>query len=275
VRLSQRECNPVISDPPRKLGLGALRLAFWERPRTLLIGVVMTMAPVFQTVVFLLVFSPLLRELDHAKIRATGKLAQGEVLRVEGVGGLTINNVEPKRVFFRYQDAGTEREGSMMTLSVSEVGQWKKGQPVTVRYVGDQATLADLEPVELPFPLALFSVMAVAMSTLIGLPFLAYGVVGARRKYLLLKHGVARQGKLVSFESLTSLASWSPSGRFLATYTYADSAGRDVFGSAPSRDLTLLNGKKKGDEIEILVLPNDEQRSTILDSSTQRVLQRA
>jgi hypothetical protein len=61
----------------------------------------------------------------------------------------------------------------------------------------------------------------------------------------------------------------------MATYTYLDAAGREVLGSAPSRDLTLLNGKKRGDAIDILVLPTDERHSTILDSAAERVLSRA
>jgi hypothetical protein len=89
-----------------------------------------------------------------------------------------------------------------------------------------------------------------------------------------LADGVVRTGKLISFESQMAFVSWHQTGRYLATYTYSDSTGREVVGTAPSRDLTLLNSKKKGDEVDLLVLPADERCSTLVDSAVERVLRR-
>jgi hypothetical protein len=265
----------VIPGPPRKLGFDALWLAMQERPRSLFVGLFFTVLPLMQLSVFLLVFDPLFQEEDDAKICATGEVAQGEVVRVEDVPNLSVNGRHPMRVYFRYKVGGAEREASMLTLSTTEVAKWQKGRPVAVRYLGDRATLADLTPADFPIPRAGLVALTLLLNGCFGMPFFVYALIGLRRKYRLLANGIVCQGKLLSFETLSSFFSWYPTGRFMATYTYLDSAGREVLGSAPSRDLTLLNGKTKGDPIDILVLPTNERRSTILDSSAERALNRA
>jgi hypothetical protein len=264
----------VVPVPPRKLGLDALWLAALDRPTSLFIGLLLTFFPLLQLPFFLFVFRPLLEERNDATIVAQGKPAMGEVLRVDDASNLSINGRRPARVFFRYKADGAEHEGSMLTLSTAEVAKWQKGKPVAVRYLGERATLADLEPAAFPFP-AWAMMAALVANGCVGVPILAYAIIGLRWKYRVLADGVARPGKLISFEALSSFGSWHQWGRFRATYSYTDSAGRDVVGTATSRDLTLLNGKQKGDEIELLVVPADERRSTIIDSAVERTIQRA
>jgi hypothetical protein len=277
----------VIPDPSRKIGFAALWLAMQERPRSLLIGVVLIFAPFVQVFVFLMMFSPYLGELRNPVIRSTGKSTRGEVVRVEDVRGFPVDGVEPKIVFFRYQADGIERERSMTTLSVDKVSRWQKGESVPVLYNDKGAIIDGLEPAHLPF-LAVLMIISVSTEVLIAVALLVYAILGIRRKYRLLEEGVSRQGKLISFEALSlfllpettiarrfpELTSPESTGRFLATYSYLDAAGRELRGAAPSRDLTLLNGKKKGDPIEILVLRSNEQRSTILDGPAERVMAR-
>jgi hypothetical protein len=277
----------VIPDPPRKLGFDALWLAMQERPRSLLFGAVLVFAPFVQVFVFLMMFSPYLSELKNPAIRSTGKSTQGEVIRVEDVRGFPVDGVQPKIVFFRYQADGVERERSMTTLSVDKVSRWQNGQPIPVLYNDKGAIIDGLEPAHLPF-LGVLMIISVSTEVLIAVALVVYAVLGIGRKYRLLKEGVSRQGKLISFEALSlfllpemtiarrfpELTRPESTGRFLATYSYLDAAGREVLGSAPSRDLTLLNGKKKGDPIEILVLASNERRSTILDGPAERVMTR-
>jgi len=266
----------MIPDPPRQLSLAALWQAVRARPRSLLIGAAFTVIPIFQIVFFTLftrLGPPGLPSLSDIRVRNEGIPARGEIVRVEVVDNLTINGVKPMRVFFRYKVDGKEREASMITDSVAEVSTWQQGRPVEIRYLDDKAILTEVPSIMhgaeiyvLLMPLFSFVLFAV--------PFLVYAGTGIRRRYRLFKLGVVRPAKLSSFEALASYwtRQWGPSAQFKATYTYADSGGREIFGMAPSADLTLLNEKKKGNEISILVLPTDERRSTILDSPTERVL---
>jgi hypothetical protein len=260
----------VIPNPPRKLGLEALQLAVRERPRTLMFGALGILIPVAQALVLWL-FSTLAHNADDARIRAAGKAAQGEVLRVEeDAFGPTLNNVPPKKVTFRYKADGVEHEKSV-TVNAPEVSGWKSGRPVAVVYLNGEAILADIHPVEFPIPRGLVIASIVCWSLAV-VAVLAYGLAGARRKYLVLRHGVLREGKLLSFETWTMFTSSFPSGAFRASYTYVDSTGRERLGVSRSRDLTLANHKQKGDPIEILVMPADERLSTLLDSAAERAL---
>jgi hypothetical protein len=259
----------VIPNPPRKLGLEALQLALRERPRTLTFGAFGILIPVAQALVLWL-FSTLAHNADDARIRAGGKAAQGEILRVEDAFGPTLNNVPPKNVTFRYKADGVEHEKSV-TVNAPEVSGWKSGRPVAVLYLGDDAILTEIHPVEFPIPPGLMIASIVCWSLAV-VAILAYGLAGARRKYLVLRHGEPREGKLLSFETWNMFPSSFPSGWFRASYTYVDSAGRERLGVSRSRDLTLANHKQKGDPLEILVLPADERLSTLLDSAAERAL---
>jgi hypothetical protein len=283
--------NPLrtIPDPPRPLDFAALRLAVRERPGSLFFGLVAATIPFFQTVVFLMGFSSYLGAWRDPVIRSSGKATQGEVVRVEDAPGFSIDNVQPKRVFFHYQSEGIDRERSMVTLSVNKVAGWKPGQPVPVLYNDQGAIIDGIESPKLPV-IAVVMMLAAAAWTLTSIPFLSYAFAGISRKYALLKNGIPRQGKLISFESLPTFPRTRSSlrslllvetldslalDRFLATYSYLDSSGRERIGKAPSRDLTLLKAKTKGDEITILVLPGDERRSTLLDAAAERVVGQA
>ena len=137
------------------------------------------------------------------------------------------------------------------------------------------ATIVGLEPAELPLTRTLIIVSVVGW-LILAVPFLGYGIVGMRRKYQLLKHGVPSQAKLIALELAGSpLLVWSQANCVAVSYSYLDSTGRERPGHARTRDLTFATGKQKGDSVDILVLPSDEQRSTILDSATERVLTRA
>jgi hypothetical protein len=158
-----------------------------------------------------------------------------------------------------------------VTVNAPEVSGWKSGRPVAVVYLNGEAILADIHPVEFPIPRGLVIASIVCWSLAV-VAVLAYGLAGARRKYLVLRHGVLREGKLLSFETWTMFTSSFPSGAFRASYTYVDSTGRERLGVSRSRDLTLANHKQKGDPIEILVMPADERLSTLLDSAAERAL---
>ncbi len=260
----------MVPNPPRKLGLEALQLALRERSRWLMFGALGILIPVGQALV-LWIFSSLAHQGDDARIRSGGKAAQGEIVRVEDDAfGSTLNNVRPKKVTFRYQADGVEQE-KLETVNDPQVSAWKPGRPVAVVYLDGEAILADIHPVEFPIPPALM-ISSIVFWSLAVVAILAYGLAGARRKYLLLRHGIVREGKLLSFETWTTFPSSFPSGGYRASYTYVDSAGHEWRGVSRTRDVTLANHKQKGDPIEILVLPSDERRSTLLDGAAERAL---
>jgi hypothetical protein len=111
-----------------------------------------------------------------------------------------------------------------------------------------------------------------------GIPAFAYAIAGALRKRRILMHGGLRPAKLLA---MTPVSSFGPFGggwfktRFETSYAFKADDGSERFGRSLTTDLSLLNDKKRGDEVEILVLPTSDRHTLILDSKARQLLDRA
>jgi hypothetical protein len=147
-------------------------------------------------------------------------------------------------------------------LSVETVARWRPGQEIAVRYLGDDATVPNLEPGDFPFWVFLWGPLPFVA---VGVPLLWYAIAGARRQVEVLRLGVAAKARFIAFTPISSHGMRFAKVRFEVSYAYAAQGGETLTGSSLTTDLALLNEKKKGDEIDILVLPNQEKRSLLLD----------
>jgi hypothetical protein len=269
----------MIIDPPRKLGLRAFWGALWDRPRSLMFGAWFTIFPLLLLIPFYLLMSAFVsHQPNHKKISANGLETNAEVIKIATVHNVQINGTNPKRVFFRYTLNGNSKQASMDTLSIDEISDWKPGRLIAIRYLGNEATIPSLEPAYFPFFIFL---LVPLLFWLIGLPSLAFCIVGAKNRLKIMKLGVVKKARLLSLAPIYSLppiysfAWWFLKTRFEATYVFQDASGNQAFGASLTTDLMLLNEKKKDDEIEILVLPTQETKSLILDAPLLRKLQSA
>lgn len=203
---------------------------------------------------------------------SAGIQTNAEVTRVETLHNEQINDVNPRKIYFRYFVNGHTNEASMETLSVEETADWKPGQQIVIRYLGDEATILSLEPAD--FPWIIFLIMPLFFG-IFGAPFLIYCIIRARSKLKVMELGIVKKAKLLSLAPVTSFGMSSSffKTRFEANYVFQNDKGAEIFGSSLTTDLALLNEKKKGDEVEILVLPNEETKSVILDFPTLKRIQ--
>jgi hypothetical protein len=245
----------------------------WARPRSLVIGLWFTLFPmIFIPMVFAL-SAMIPHQADFKKVSSEGQPASGVVTRVDTVYNITINDVHPKAVHFTYAVGGEDRQATMDTMSLDEVADWKSGQPVQIRYLGPDAVIPSLEPLDFPFYLFYFLPFFFAI---FGLPFLVYCGIGARQKIQIMKYGVLQQATLLS---MTPISSFGSLGFFLKTqfeaiYSFIGPTGQPLIGKSHTGDLLLLNEKKKGELIDILVVPNRPGWSQILDGPTSSQIAR-
>ncbi len=202
------------------------------------------------------------KEPDAVEISAKGQETTAEVTGIKTVENITINEVHPLKVTFHYEANGESRDGFMDTMSVDEVSGWKVGRSIPIRYLGEEATIPDLKPVDFPF--FIFKAMIYAFCG-IGFVALAYSLAGAFWKVAIMKNGVVRPGKLLAWVPVSSRFTWVIKTRFEMTYSFTGINGKETFGASLTRDLALLNEKKKGDEIQVLVLPDNLKKSLAID----------
>jgi hypothetical protein len=212
------------------------------------------------------------KEPDRAKIMAHGTDAPGRVRRTEPVYNETFDGVHPERVYFTYLADGKTSEGTMDTLSLDTVTNWRAGDVITVRYLNGEATIPDLQAAT--FPTEIFVAMPLLFA-LIGLPFLIYAVAGALGKRKLLMFGDVRRARLLSMVPVQSFGMFGSAflkTRFETNYTYLNDANEEIYSKSYTSDLVLLNEKKKGDEIEILVAPARTKQTLVVDSKVRKLL---
>jgi len=264
----------IMLQIPRDTGIRGFWCALWYRPRALAFGAWMTVFPlIFMIPMEAMMKSTFPRQPDHARIQAEGKEASGRVRRVEPVYNTVINGVHPERVLFTYVVDGQTANGSMDTLSVDLVSGWKPGDAITVKYLNGEATIPDLQTAE--FPVELFVMMPLVFGIL-GLPFLIYALAGALRMRRLLRLGEMRRAKLFSMVPMQSFGMWGAmflKTRFETSYTFEGEGGKVASGSSTTSDLGLLNEKKKGDDIDILVVAGRDNETLIVDCRVRRLLQ--
>jgi hypothetical protein len=229
----------------------------------MLYGAWLAFFPVLFLIPFSLVMSRVMpKEVDHVRIRAEGKEATARVVGVETLHNITINGTNPRQVRFTYQADGQVREGSMDTMSVETVAKWQPGQEIVIRYLGNEASVPALEPVDFPFWLFLWAPLPFMA---VGVPFLLYAIAGARRQIDILRRGVAAKARFIAFAPVESRGVRFIKTQFEVSYAYVSQSGEALTGASLTTDLALLNEKKKGDELDILVLPHQENRSLLLD----------
>ena len=109
-----------------------------------------------------------------------------------------------------------------------------------------------------------------------GLPFLLYSAAGALQKWRLYIYGQhSNKAKLISMAPIGTFFIPFVKSRFEIHYSFQNSVGQDVFGKSTISDLVLINEKKKGDEIDILYLPNDEKKSCVVDETIMLKIRQA
>jgi 4-amino-4-deoxy-L-arabinose transferase-like glycosyltransferase len=231
----------------------------------MMMGLWFTLFPLIFIPMTLALAATMPHQADFQKVSTQGMQSTGTVDRVETVYNMTINGVHPERVYFRYSDAGEERLTSMDTLSIEDVSGWKAGKQVSIRYLGTEAVIPAVQPVD--FPLWLFYFMPFTF-VIFGLPFLIYAAFGAIKRHRILKNGMEMSAVLLSLAPVSSLGfSFLMKTRFEAIYSFTGRSGQPVVGKSQTTDLLLLNEKKKGDEIAILALPGTETETQIIDAA--------
>ena len=243
-----------------------LRKVKWlgDRPAALTAGLVFGIAPLVTILpIALLLWLHAWPCANYRAITKDGQTAPGQIVEVGADESTSVNGSNPHVLHYSFTVGGQTRTGTMKTMDSAAAGM-TPGQAVTVRYLDDQSMIDGMEPYEFPF--WIFAILIVP-DVVVGIPLLAYVALGARRKARLYATGMVRKAQVVTLENTGGWPLYATGTRFRITYSFKDDIGKETFGTAITRDLTLARERHKGDEILILCLPEDNRVNCLAEDA--------
>lgn len=248
---------------PRKYPLSTTLGFIFERPRALFYGLFFGIFPSIIAIRFLLILLTLNADKPNfTLIDKKGIEVEGVIDKKEIVSNTTINGENPIKVTYTYQDNEGVKRDSIETMSLSTVNNWKVGDKIRVKYHEGDSIIPDAEPVNFPF--WVFSLIPLIPSC-VGLTFLGWGLAGAWKKRYLYSRGEERVGKIISMAPTGGDRMFFLKPSFRIHYAFENQNGKTSYGDSVSSDIALMNEKRKGDDIFLLISPVNERVNCVLD----------
>ncbi|MDJ0707035.1 MAG: hypothetical protein QNJ46_27485 [Leptolyngbyaceae cyanobacterium MO_188.B28] len=249
--------------PPRKYPLFTMLGFLFDRPTALFIGVVSGVFPLFVAIQLL----PVLSTLDSDKPNFTlidkkGIEVEGVIEKKEVVANTTINGEHPIKITYTYQDNEEQKRDSIETMSLLTVSNWKVGDRIQVKYFEGDSIIPDAEPVNFPF--WVFGFIPLLFS-FVGLSFLGWALAGTLKKRHLYLKGEERVGKVISMAPISGDSMFFSKSSFRIHYAFENKNGDTSYGISVSSDLALMNEKRRGDDVSLLISPVSERVNCVVD----------
>ena len=184
-----------------------------------------------------------------------GLVTTGTIVRIKIREWAEFNGRHPIVLEYAFSAEGEERTDRMTTLDHESISEWEPGRTVTVKYLGTESMVTDVEPMEGG---AWFLLGMLAFCFLAALPFLWWCLRQVGRKVRLYSVGVIRKGQFegVKSDPLSRLSIvFRP--RFRVTYSFTGPRGHRIRGRSLTRNPAFVNDYKAGDEIDVLCLPDN------------------
>lgn len=201
---------------------------------------------------------------NYKEIQNNGENIRGVVINKKENLNITINGEHPTVISYKFKLNDNERFAKYRTLENDKILNLKVNDTINLKYLKGETKIDALEPFS-------FSIMPFLF---IPLPFIIIGIVIiilSLKPYLLerkiIKYGEARKGTIVSIFPFSGFPITNFGKHVLVNYYYFSQTGEKLYGKAKIINLNVLNGKKIDNNIEIVVLKEDELKSTIYDIS--------
>ncbi|VFQ44997.1 DUF3592 domain-containing protein [Desulfoluna butyratoxydans] len=250
------------SSSSRHVSAGLFIRFLLDRPRALGVGLMLAVCPIL----ILGMLSWLITSMDGKgpdfdSILKTGSPVTATVVDVKPVTRITIENRNPVRITYSYQNNGVSIMDAVQTMA--EAGYaLKPGQAVTALASGSDSILPDFPPVL--FPRWAIAVIG-GIFAMMGLPFLAFTWAGAAAKGRLYRRGDLINGTVDSFSSAYCVPFTAT--RIQVAFTGITEEGRAVKGSTVVVADESWRGKKRGSAVRVLVDPLLPERACVVEDA--------
>jgi hypothetical protein len=251
---------------PRPINLATFWSLLKERGKFTFMGLAFILGPILLLVPMLFLKSATQRPFenyDYEEIIRDGTPATARITDISLVTNVNVNGQSPRLITYQYTNEGQPRTDQFETFDTERVSALHPNDELSIRVLDGKSIIPSLKPFSFPFT-ALFLAIP-GLFALIGLPFLLIGLLPTLKKYRLYRHGLVRTGTVQGITAqsrIASLASAVPN--YVVSYQYAGLTQPQLFGESSTNDLLLVNGKKLGDTVQILISPTDEKSSCLL-----------
>jgi hypothetical protein len=198
---------------------------------------------------------------DFEEIEQNGIELDANITDLRSVKNVSMNGEHPLEISYAFVDNGVTRLDKFQTIDLEKTNELKIGSEVKIKAFGNQSKIQDLAPFSFPF--YLFYILPLIFFVL-GSVFLAIGLIPALRDYNLYKHGVVKEGTIISLTPNSGLPVTSIGQSILVNYYYLGSNGGRLFGKSKSTDFSLLVDYKPEDKIKLYVSEKDESISCLV-----------
>jgi hypothetical protein len=196
---------------------------------------------------------------DFSDIQKYGIEKNAKVTYLSTVHNLSINNVNPVIVTYKYEDNGNSITDRSETLDIEKIAGLNVGAGIKALVYNHQSIIKDVEPYFVPEWVSFIPVPVLIAGVLL----LLIGLVPALKIYNLFKTGIIKDAFITNL-GLDNNIPLLLDSKIQVNYYFVDDYQNKVYGESESNDSFYLMQKKPGDSIKIFVSKNDITKTCIV-----------
>lgn len=253
-----------MNGTPRNVKLSTKLEILKKKPIPALIGFLFTLLPVFFALLFTIIFSSIgndIPKIDYDLINTQGKEIIAKITDIDTQYNITINEVHPTIISYKYLKNNKEFESKYQVLEERKIEKFDLGNEIKIKELNGKTIIKGLKPYEFSFGFFLLSLIPLLV---IGLPFLIYSISKLKKEIKLYKYGKVGSGKIISMIPKSGLSVSNVGQGIIVHYQYTNNYGKEIIGESFTTDFSILNDKKKDDYAPIFISTENDSESCLI-----------
>jgi len=253
-----------MNSTPRKVDLSTKLNILKKKPISMFLGLLFTLIPLFVVIVLLLVFSSISNDtpsVDVDLINSKGTIKTAQITDLETQYNITINGIHPTIINYSYDYNGQLINSKYRVLEEKKIENLEIGNDIKIKEHEGNSIIVGLKPYN--FEMRFFLLFPIPF-LIIGLPFLIYSILSLKKELNLYKFGKVTKGKIIALIPKSGFPVSNVGQGIIVHYEYETQRGNKIIGESFTNDFSIMNDKKRGDFIPILVSPENDHKSCII-----------
>lgn len=201
-----------------------------------------------------------LPEVNYAEVMEFGVPTTGTIEDIEIKYNTQINGQHPANLSYSYDLGNGKVNSKVQVMAPHKVAILKIGDQVDLKVHNEQSIIIGYQPYQFP---AFIFLLIPGIFGIIGIVFLTIIWLGVSREVKLYQEGLVKEGIILAMVPVNGIGKSSNDTRISVHYSYENSHGEKVVTHYNTRDFSIINDKRKGDPVKLLISPTNERRTCI------------